>query len=463
MSFDSQDLDALLHKYSGNLPRYTSYPTALELKTPDDHSELSQSFTKHLISMEDKELSLYLHTPFCKSLCYFCACNKIITEDTNLISRYIALLKKEIRLFNKNLSKPLVVSQLHIGGGSPSYLSEKDLISLFNCINRFFTIKKGAELSIEVDPRTINVTKVNLLSHLGFNRISLGVQDFDNNVQKLINRIQPIEQVSEVVQMFRNVNISAINFDLIYGLPGQTATSFAATIEKVITLSPSRIALYGYAHVTWLHKVQNVFHKYNLPSVQERIQLFELAKKLLLEAGYIFLGLDHFVLPQDDMADAAKTGTLRRNFMGYTNMPASGVLGLGVSSISDLGSSLFQNHIDLGKYQNAIEQNHLPLAKACRRDPQTIIRADIIEKIMCNRKLDLREIAEKFRDSPYVADILAYGIKRMKSLIEDKIVSFTTDKIVVADKGAYFLRHVAACFDPNTITKSTESRFSQAL
>lgn len=452
-------IDTLLEKYSGNLPRYTSYPTALELKPVSDLNKVQDAMSK----VNAKPLSLYLHIPFCPSLCYFCACNKIVTQDLSRFDDYLRLVEIEAALISKAAAGKLKISQLHLGGGSPSYLSVQKLNELFVILRRYFNFLPGAERSIEIDPRTIDNQKIAAFVKEGFSRVSLGVQDFDDQVQALIHRRQTFELVEEVVQELRRAFIPSINFDLIYGLPGQTLQSFERTIQQVIKLRPNRIALYGYAHVVKLHKVQKVFEKANLPKPKLRLQLFERARELLLENGYLFIGLDHFVLPGDELHLAFEAGRLKRNFMGYTVIDGSGVLGLGVSSISDIANLLFQNFTDYSQYRSALEQGQLPIWKECVRSPETIIRAAIIEKIMCDARVDFERIALEAAALIDTSRIVAEGIRKLRPFIEDRLVNADERHLEVTPLGRYFLRHLASCFDSNLSLQANKIRFSQSL
>lgn len=451
--FSSEKLKVLIDKYSGALPRYTSYPTALELKQLDDFSIIDQALSK----IQNQKLSLYVHLPFCPSLCYFCACNKIITQDTTQIDHYLKFLEKEILALMSRLAHKPSISQLHLGGGSPSYLSPVQIDRLCHLIFENFNIEKTAALSVELDPRTTTENKLEVFSKWGFKRGSLGVQDFDSQVQEIVNRQQSLELVEKTKSLMTKFGFNNINFDLIYGLPGQSLKSLAETLQKVISLKPDKLALYAYAHVNWKTKVQNVFHKHHIPNAHERIDLFLLAQKILTQAGYLQIGLDHFCLPDDEFVAALDTGKLRRNFMGYTIIPADGVLGLGVSAISDLNHVLFQNFVKLEDYQNTLEKNKLPIAKLIARNDDDIARANMIESLMSFYQFTCKNDLEQ--------SVFDSAQEKLQLLVDDGFVLIKTNSLEVTDLGKFFLRNIAACFDAylDKHQESNAPRFSQAL
>lgn len=442
---EKSQLEYLTHKYASNLPRYTSYPTAAELKNSLDLTPIYDQLAK--CSDAGEALSLYVHLPFCPSLCYFCACNKIITQDADLVQDYLRLLELEAKLLRSHLSQPLELAQIHWGGGSPSYLSLEQLSVVMEILQANFDCSKTLERSVEVDPRTMSHQKALRLYQLGFRRISLGVQDLDPEIQRLIHRVQPYSLVLDTLDYLREIGFEQINFDLIYGLPEQNPQGFERTIEAVIKMQPSRIALYGYAHVNWKEKVQNVFEKYHLPSGLERIGLFRMAENLLVQAGYVPVGLDHFCKPNDELALARAKGELRRNFMGYTVLKAKNVLGLGVSSISDLGSWLFQNHSELSAYQQALESKRLPLAKALQRTSDDQIRAGMIEAIMCNGQLKLAQLKLAPQAVEAARKIFSEAQNTLSAFAADGLIKLFEDELRVSALGRLFLRNIASAFD----------------
>ncbi|RMD84075.1 MAG: oxygen-independent coproporphyrinogen III oxidase, partial [Candidatus Dadabacteria bacterium] len=390
LTFEGRNLEDLCRKYAGNLPRYTSYPTALEFQEVSRPSVAESALAE--VASDGVPLSLYVHIPFCESLCYFCACNKIITQDESLKEEYLELLKAELGLIQESYGGIPPISQVHLGGGSPSYLSTNQLQRLCDILESHLEILPNAEKSIEADPRTFDRDKAALLYSRGFTRVSLGVQDFDPMVQDIVNRRQPYEMTVDAISYLNEIGFNGINLDLIYGLPGQTITSFRSTIERLIGIKPDRIAMYGYAHVKWKVKVQHVLRKHGVPGPLERISLFVMAVEMLTDAGYDYIGLDHFAMPDDELSQACKEKRLRRNFMGYTTIKGGGVLGLGLSSISDLSGVIYQNFSDLGSYRNMLGKKVLPVRRAIERTWEDKVRASIIENIMCNRGVSLKDL-----------------------------------------------------------------------
>jgi len=428
----------LLDKYAKPLPRYTSYPTAVELTDTFDMDDVKGAIAESV----ELPLSLYVHLPFCKSLCYFCACHKIITSKEDDKEIYVKNLRREAQTIASLTDSPISLSHLHLGGGSPSYMSNSQLAEVIEITNSYFSPTPRIQRSVELDPRTTNRDQLELFCKAGFRRGSLGVQDFDDTVQKLVHRIQSVELVRDVVQEMKRSGFEEINFDLIYGLPGQTKESISDTVEKVIDLRPDRLALYGYAHVSGKAKQQKTLEKYDLPDTTERISLFFTAKRLLEEAGYVWIGFDHFALPNDDLARHQKKGTLRRNFMGYTTSAGRGVLGLGVSAISDLSSIMFQVTPHLEQYAELVSSGSLPYWRAASRTRRDQRRAKVIEQILCNLHVDW----SKFKG--YQEDILGPSEEdRLVELEKDGLIELELDGFRVTERGRMFLRSIASVFD----------------
>lgn len=462
LSDDPELLESLCIKHDRALPRYTSYPTAIELKRSDSE----ETAKKAIQTSSNEPLSLYIHLPYCASLCYFCACNKIIDADPEKRDQYLDLLDKEAALIKSAADSPVSISQVHLGGGSPSLLDPDQFERLFDILNRHFDLSTCTERSIEVDPRTFSKEKVDTIAKASFNRASLGVQDFDPKVQELINRVQPYEQTEEITTWLRESGIQNINLDLIYGLPGQTLDAFSETIKQVLKLRPERIALYGYAHVKWKVKVQQVLTKYGIPDALERIHLFEAALKLFEQAGYEYIGLDHFALPEDELCIAQRNGKLRRNFMGYTTVCGSGVLGMGVSAISDISSCLYQNQPNLKDYQSSLESGMLPIVKELSRTIEDEIRAFCIERLMCDDKLEVKTVLREFPNhAELVEKILSNAFEGIAEYETDNLVNCSDSGVEVTRLGRLFLRHLAAPFDAYLSSRMKENKavFSKSL
>lgn len=443
-----KSLENLVDKYGARIPRYTSYPTAVELAPLTTLRRISEA----LASSAGDPLSLYVHLPFCKSLCWFCACNKIVAREKDVLVPYIANLRRELEIIREHLGQRPKLASVHLGGGSPSFLAADDFRQLCDILDAECGDFPNAEKSVELDPRTTEREQIIALREAGFTRASLGVQDFDATVQNLVHRIQPYALVQETTAILREAGFTSVNFDLIYGLPGQTIKSIEETVRQVVALRPDRIAFYGYAHVQWKVQVQKVFEKYPLPSPRERIRLFRAAEQLLDDAGYRSIGMDHFALPNDELVESAHTGSLHRNFMGYTTSSARQVLGIGVSSISDIGGILYQNHSHLEQYAAALERRDLPVEKIKEKSVDDFIRGHLIEKVMCEGEIRFSGIPDSIKKS--AEEIIARSLRGIETLAADGLVERSADGIHATRKGRYFLRSFAAVFDAYLHQKS---------
>jgi len=427
------------------VPRYTSYPTA-----PHFHEGFTSDIYKtELETLKPSDpLSLYFHIPFCKQLCWFCGCHTKITNNDAPVRQYLTTLAKEIDLTNKHL-KPKKVQHIHFGGGSPTIIQAPDFTAFMAQLQSKYQFRNDIEIAVEIDPRSIDDEKVKAYAKAGVNRASLGVQDFNLQVQFAINRIQSFEMVQNVIEKLRLENINNINLDLIYGLPLQTQSSIKDTIEKTITLSPNRISLFGYAHVPWMKQHQKLIAQQHLPDKQMRLDMFELASKQLQKEGYIPIGLDHFVHPEDDLATTAQTQTLHRNFQGYTNDSCQALLGFGVSSISTLPHAYAQNTQDYRAYTQAILDGQLPTAKGIHLSKQDTERRTIIMSLMCNLKVALPE--GKFKPE----------LEKLEPYIKNKDVTYQDGHLTINPKARHNLRLIAATFDH--YLAENQARYSQAV
>lgn len=424
------DTAALLKKYDRPVPRYTSYPTAVHF-----HDKILESdYTKILSNLDDETpVSLYIHIPFCHILCHYCGCHTKVVNGYSPIKSYVQTLLKEITLIGNKLSNRLPVSQLHFGGGSPNFLESEDLALTMKKLRGYFDFCEDSEIAIETDPRLLNKNKIKDLAALGFNRISLGVQDFNPEVQKAVNRIQPFEKVQESVLHLRQAGIHKINFDLMIGLPLQTLGSVKRNVEQAISLSPDRLAVFAYAHVPWMKKHQKLLEKYPMPDTQERFNMGALVTEMLEAHGYHAIGIDHFAHETDSLYFAAKNKTLRRNFQGYTNDQARSIIGFGISSISMFEDVYIQNTVDAPEYRKAVDAGNVPLARACFLSEQDILQRDLIEQTMCY----------------FQADFKGYEIdtKRLQDLQSDGLITLEGTQLKITKKGHPFTRIAASCFD----------------
>ncbi|MCU0636092.1 MAG: oxygen-independent coproporphyrinogen III oxidase [Gemmatimonadaceae bacterium] len=376
---------ALVDRYDVPGPRYTSYPSVLHWQTPIDGS--SYRDVLRTVGGDEEPLALYVHLPFCASRCTYCGCNATVTQRPEVVSAYLDRLDRELAMIEAELGHGRRVQQMHWGGGTPNFLSEPQLVRAFAMLATRFAFAAGAELSIEADPRLVTRSQLRWLRGLGFSRLSYGVQDLDADVQQAIGRVQPESVVRAACDLAREEGFTELNIDLIYGLPRQTPASFARTIGTVLGLQPERVACFGYAHVPWQRPHQKRIEERSLPSSHTRLDLFRVAVERFTSAGYAWLGLDHFARPDDPLAVAAQERRLHRNFMGYTTMPATHLLGVGVSAIGDLGGHYVQNSARLGAWQRSIDANELPVMRAHRLSADDVARRAAIHHLMCNLEL----------------------------------------------------------------------------
>ncbi|MEY4564971.1 MAG: oxygen-independent coproporphyrinogen oxidase [Pseudomonadota bacterium] len=449
-----------LRRYDVPGPRYTSYPTA-DRFTGDFKPADLEARLRQRASQASRPLSLYVHVPFCESVCYYCACNKVVTRDHSRAAPYLDALEEEMVLYVEHLGGARPVSQLHLGGGTPTFLSDAELSRLMASLRTCFDIVPGAELSLEVDPRTVTRERLAHLARLGFNRLSFGVQDFDENVQRAVHRVQPHDGVRDLVLAARDLGFESINVDLIYGLPLQTSASFARTIELVNALRPDRIALYTYAHLPERFKPQRRIRADDLPPPGERVGMLRSAIAGFLGQGYEYIGMDHFALPTDALAEAKRESRLHRNFQGYSTQPECDLVGLGVSAIGQMGDGYSQNEKTLPAYRAALSRGELPVARGLVLTGEDRLRRELIMALMCQGHLDFRAIAE--RHGIDMQQRFKVELKQLESLARDGIVTLTHDAVGVTAKGWYFVRAVARVFDEHAHRSAEAGRFSRMV
>ena len=452
----------ILEKYNQPGPRYTSYPTAPEWTEafgPDQYIEgLAEADQK----TDAAPISLYVHLPFCESLCLFCGCNVVINKNHDSSIPYIESLKKEISWLHRYVRKSRKLEQVHWGGGTPSYLTPSQMEDLFECISDNFEFAPDAEIGIEVDPRVTTMEHCSTTRRLGFNRISMGIQDFSPLVQKTVRRIQPFEMTRELFDHCRDLEFESINIDLIYGLPHQTPDIFAETVEKIIDMSPDRIAVFSYAHVPWMKKQQGSFAKY-LPLGTEKFRIFYKSIEMLTEAGYQYIGLDHFARPTDELCVAQNDRTLHRNFQGYTTKAGCDLIGAGVSSISGLDDIYAQNWRDLQNYYGALNSDRWATMRGVRVSAEDKLRRSVINRILCHCVVVKEEVEKEFSIS--FDEHFAPELERLQSLESDKLVRLFPDRLEVAALGRIFIRNVAMEFDEYLKRPESQNRqvFSKTL
>ncbi len=443
----------LLNKYDLPAPRYTSYPTVPYWTNNPTSEEWIHSLSENL-TKNNTPISVYVHIPFCEMLCTFCACNISITKNHAVEKNYVESILKEMSIYSKSVPglKKALLQDLHLGGGTPTFLSEKQLELLLNGILKDFRIAKNAEFSIEVDPRKTRITQLDILYQLGFRRISLGVQDFNPEVQKMIHRNQSFEETKLIVDGARLLGYNSINFDLIYGLPKQSEDSVRETFQKTLTLNPDRISFYSYAHVPWIKPSQRLFTEEDLPKGNDKRRLFELGRELLEKAGYIEIGMDHFALKHDSLAKASSENKIHRNFMGYSNHKTEVMLGIGASSISETKDMYFQNEKLEVKYSQALAKGILPNLRGHKLSESDKLRKSLILEIMTKWKVAIpKEMSE---------DIKFFLIEMEK----DNLLVWKEDLLVVTEKGKPFLRIITTAFDEKLRNAKPEGlQFSKAI
>ncbi|QFI39468.1 oxygen-independent coproporphyrinogen III oxidase [Moritella marina ATCC 15381] len=447
---------AMIEKYNYSGPRYTSYPTALEF----DESFGYQDFRFACDETPDKPLSLYVHIPFCHKLCYYCGCNKVITRHLHKADKYLDVLEAEIKL-QAPFFKDRNVSQLHWGGGTPTFLTQPQIQRLIDVLKDSFNFDDNAEISIEVDPREIELSTIDLLSKVGFNRLSLGVQDFDKKVQVAVNREQDEDFIFAIIKRAHELGFKSTNIDLIYGLPHQTKDTFHKTLERVLDLDPARLTVFNYAHIPSLFAGQRKMKEEDMPSASDRLAILEDAISFLTDNGYQFIGMDHFAKPDDELAIAQREGILHRNFQGYTTQGESDLLGLGVSSISQIGNAYSQNQKDLKTYYQQVEElGHAQWRGVGLNDDDSIRRA-VIKQLMCNFELDMDKIAQTF-DLDF-ASYFAEDMELLQTFINDELVIIEDNMLQVAPKGKLLIRNICMCFDVYLRQRARQQQFSRVI
>ena len=453
----------MIKRYDTSGPRYTSYPTAVaftEQFTEKDYLQHARNSNDDLIPAP---LSLYFHIPFCDTVCFYCACNKIVTKDYSKADTYLKYLYKEIEMQAELYDDDRRVEQLHFGGGTPTFLNNQHIESLIDKIREHFNLylSDDGDYSIEIDPRSVDATTISVLRDVGFNRFSLGVQDVNDKVQKAVNRIQPIEETRAIIEACRDNDARSISIDLIYGLPFQTVDSFNQTLDEIIKLSPDRISVFNYAHLPNLFKPQRRINAEDLPSAEEKLEILQLSVEKLIEHGYVYIGMDHFAKPDDELALAQKNGKLHRNFQGYTTHSDCDLIAMGVSSISSVAGCYSQNTKNNEDYYKTIATGHFPVIKGLSLDDDDLIRRRIIQQLACHFKLDF-ELFESSYGFRFV-DAFAREMKMLQPMVEDNLLSIDEDGIQVSNSGRFLIRNICMVFDVGLRKKDISERFSKVI
>ncbi len=456
----------LVRRYDRPGPRYTSYPTAPLFNTGFGEADFIEQVRRSNQELIPRPLSLYVHVPYCHSPCFYCGCNRLITRDPAKGRRYLERLLREIELVAPLFDTDRQVVQLHFGGGTPNFLQPEQLADIVEKLERHFSFADASDrdFSIELDPRHVSPGDVAAYAQIGFNRASIGVQDFDRVVQRAVNRIQTVEQTAEVIDDCRCAAFRSVNVDLIYGLPRQTCEGFELTLDTVAGIGPDRLAVYGYAHLPRVFKAQRQIKAEELPDAETRLRLLTLAVDRLTETGYCYIGMDHFALPGDDLAVALSRGGLHRNFMGYTTHAECDLVGFGLSAISRVGDSYSQNQRDLPAWEAAVEDGRLPVWRGLRLTFDDVLRAEVISQLMCRGEIDVAAVERRFAIGfePYFAEVLP----RLRSLARDGLLTVSPSRIAATPRGRFLLRTVAMCFDrylDPSPTQGNAQRYSQAI
>ncbi|MFM1880504.1 MAG: oxygen-independent coproporphyrinogen oxidase [Pseudomonadota bacterium] len=451
----------LLRQYDVPGPRYTSYPTADRFVEAFGQDDYIQALRQRRGSGQVFPLSVYVHIPFCESVCYYCACNKVVTRQHGRAAEYLHYLAREVDLQVEHFGRGQTVSQLHLGGGSPTFLSDAELTDLMAMIRRHFTVVPGGEYSIEVDPRTVSQARLRHLFGLGFNRLSFGVQDFDPTVQKAVHRVQPAEQVVALVQDAREIGFESVNLDLIYGLPMQTPESFSRTLAQVNALRPDRVAIYAYAHLPARFKPQRRIIAAELPTANDKLHMLSSSIAAFIDAGYVYVGMDHFALPEDALAVAKRQGRLHRNFQGYSTQPDCDLIALGVSAIGRMGGSYSQNAKTIAEYKDALDQGRLPIVRGLAMSRDDLIRKAVIMSLMCQGRLEFQIF-----ETAYLIDFETYfsrELEALEELSEHGLVERDALGIRVTEVGWFLVRAIGMIFDRYLQGDLDRARFSKII
>ncbi|WP_263078572.1 oxygen-independent coproporphyrinogen III oxidase [Endozoicomonas sp. Mp262] len=453
----------LISHYNLSGPRYTSYPTAVQFTEDFDRQSYQSNAWRSAITA--KPLSLYFHIPFCTHVCYYCACNKIVTKHKTRSTSYLKHLFREIELQSEFFDIRQPVEQMHFGGGTPTFLSNEQLSALVDKIDQHFGLMRGdsVDYSIELDPREVDWPKMSLLSDLGFNRISIGVQDLNPVVQKAVNRVQSEQQILSVLDAARTMTFKSIHMDLIYGLPHQSTESFSSTLDRIIEMAPDRLSLFNYAHLPHRFKPQRRINPQDLPSAETKLAILEQSIEKLLKRGYTYIGMDHFALPEDDLAIAQDAGTLHRNFQGYTTHSHCDLVGMGVSSISKIGSVYTQNQVDEKAYASCIEQDIIPHYRGLTMSQDDEIRQAIINQLICHFHLDMGKIEQQYQI--HFQDYFSREMARVADMQKDGLllVDDNAQSITIQPKGRLLIRNVCMIFDKYLKKTTDQPLYSKVI
>jgi oxygen-independent coproporphyrinogen III oxidase len=453
------DLD-IIKKYDKPGPRYTSYPTAPQFNESYTNKDYLEDIIRTNKNSEEN-ISLYFHLPYCDTLCYFCGCNMIITRNRPRVKNYLTHLKKEIDLLRRYLNPNRKVSQLHWGGGTPTHLRPEEIEELASYIRNSFDFLDDSENSCEIDPRDLSKAHLEALRSNGFNRLSMGVQDFDEQVQKAVNRIQPEDITMDAIKWAKELDFKSINIDLMYGLPLQTVENFSKTVNKIIEISPDRIAVFNYAHVPWMKKHMSLIRMEDLPSPDLKLNIFKMTSDMLTDAGYIFIGMDHFAKPDDDLTIAMNEKKMYRNFQGYSTHADTDLYAMGISSISQIENSYSQNYKTENEYYEAVDADLFPVSKGYKMSSEDLLRKDVIMKVMCDFELDFNIIEKKYGIS--FREYFSAALTRLKEFEDDGLIRLHPDKLEVTEFGRLLIRNIAMNFDGYIEKNLDKAKYSRTV
>lgn len=460
MSTGHADID-LIRKYNVRGPRYTSYPTAPQFQESD--TEMNLVLADYLVerNIDPRRLSLYFHIPFCYSLCWYCGCTKVITRDKSRSEAYLEYIRRELDYTTALMSPRSEVVQIHLGGGTPTFMEPGELLLLSRMISDRFRYSDDLEMSIEIDPRRLTRAHIEALAAGGFNRASLGVQDTNPDVQKAIHRIQPMEQVEKVTDWLQEYEFDSINYDLIYGLPRQTEETFARTLKEIRQLNPDRLAVYSYAHLPTIMPAQKLLNEEEMPGTDEKLGMLAHAVDDLTDNGYRYIGMDHFAKEEDELSEAMDDGTLQRNFQGYSTQAGSDLYAFGMSGISNVGNWYWQNSKDIQTYYEELDNGDMPVQKVLNLGPDDRLRKEVIMQLMCQPVLEFAPLEERWGIS--FNDYFAAELEKLQGLEEDGLVQITEKGIYITNTGRLFLRNIAICFDRYLSKRSSSVSYSKTV
>lgn len=452
-------ISELISKYNRTGPRYTSYPTALLLEPVRDVQSVEQKLT--WAAKSRKDISLYIHLPFCKSLCWYCGCNKVISRNSKDADIYLDYLEKDFALSKRFIPARHDVTQVHLGGGTPTFLSPEQLMRLKLLVEQHFNLNPLAECSVEMDPRYLTKAQIQVLRGIGFNRASIGVQDLNEEVQKAIHRIQPYDINKQVVKWLREAEFSSINMDLIYGLPEQNLERFADTLQKVVAMKPERLAIYNYAHLPDMFPSQRLINESSLPDATEKIKMLTYTIDYLRSAGYVYIGMDHFALPTDELSEALLDGSLQRNFQGYSTRAGTETWAFGVSAISQIGPYMTQRYKLLEDYYKSLDEDRIPIQKSYLLNSDDLLRRDVIMKLMCGLQLNWEDLDVKYQI--YSTEYFAEEIEALSEMESDGLLINSDKGIIVTELGRLFLRNIAMIFDAYLPKNASKGSYSKTV